>query len=556
VAVRRMTALFAAMALVGVGIVPLLGVTPAEADGTPDISLDKGMPAETLYGDATAVTLTASNPTGTDGYNLSFNDVLPPGVSLTSATPAPTRTLTDGAGNLVLIWENVADLQAGTTYSVSYEFTAGSGTYDVGDTVVNSAGAYVSADPRFVPDFDPVSGEATGDFDGWANDSATTELVPFILEKSEPNAEAELLRGVHDHQTVYTLTVTNNLVGPTTAFQIEDYLPAGLEFLGCGTVDNTTGGAEEYPGSGAINPGNAPAMSNPCPTPSTVETVSTDPDGAGPLPTAVYTRVVWTAADLAASLGSANLAASGAFSIDYIAAVPLRQNVLFPGGTDTTGIQTANLDNNTGALTADEQALENGAEAAGTYSGTRYTDTDTHVVSAEDVSIHKTVDTDTIEQTGVSTWTLLVETSEYATNTTDIVVTDTLPDGLCPVAAGTPCAGAGAAPSPAPASVGRERRWHLDARLEPGRPAGSQLDVDDHLPVGRRSRLRERRPGGGQRLVDQHRRAHVHIGCHHRQRRLHQLASHPRRVVGRAVRRRHHHPEVGVGAGGGHAHLR
>ncbi len=449
---RRIVAAFAAVAI-GVSVVPFIGVEPVSADGTPNIVLDKSMPGETLYGDSTSVTLTASNPTGTDGYNLSFNDVLPPGVSLTSATPAPTTTLTDGDGNLVLVWENVADLQAGTTYSVTYEFTASSGSYVVGDTVANSAGAYVNTDPRFVPDFDAVTGVATGDFTGSATDTATTELVPFIIEKSEPNAEAELLRGVHDHQTVYTLTVTNNLVGPTTAFEIHDYLPAGLEFLGCGTVDNTTGGAEEYPGSGAINPGNAPAMSNLCPTPSTVETVSTDPDGAGPLPTDVYTHVVWTATDLAAALGSADLAASGAFSIDYIAAVPLRQNVLFPGGTLTTGIQTANLDNNTGPLTTDEQALENLAEAAGTYSGTLYTDIDTSVVSAEDVSIHKTVDTGTIEQTGVSTWTLLVETSEYATNTTDIVVTDTLPDGLCPVAAGTPCAGAGPAPSPAPASV-------------------------------------------------------------------------------------------------------
>jgi large repetitive protein len=448
---RRIVAALAALAI-GVSLVPLVGVEPVSADGTPDITLDKSMPAETLYGDATTVTLTASNATATDGYNLSFNDVLPPGVTLTSSSPTPSSSFTDGSGNLVLIWENVADLQAGTTYSLSYEFTAGSGTYDVGDTVANTAGAYVSTDPRLVPDFDPATGEAIDDFDGWATDTATTELVPFIIEKSEPNAEAELLRGVHDHQTVYTLTVTNNLVGPTTAFQIEDFLPAGLEFLGCGTTDNSTSG-EEYPGAGVINPGNAPVLTHPCPTPSTVETVTTDPDGAGPMPNDVYTRVVWTAADLAATLGSANLAASGTFSIDYVAAIPLRENVMFPGGTPTDGAQGSNLDNNTGSLTSDEQSLENLAVADGTYSGTVYTDSDTFVVTAEDVSIHKSVDTDEIEQTGVSTWTLLVETSEYATSTTDIVVTDTLPDGLCPVAPGTPCSGAAAAPSPAAASV-------------------------------------------------------------------------------------------------------
>ena len=36
------------------------------------------------------------------------------------------------------------------------------------------------------------------------------------LQKSEPSPEGELLRGVHDHTTVYTLTVTNNHGADTT----------------------------------------------------------------------------------------------------------------------------------------------------------------------------------------------------------------------------------------------------------------------------------------------------------------------------------------------------
>ena len=40
----------------------------------------------------------------------------------------------------------------------------------------------------------------------------------------------------------YTITVTNNKINQTTGIQIDDYLPAGLEFLGCGngTDDHTT----------------------------------------------------------------------------------------------------------------------------------------------------------------------------------------------------------------------------------------------------------------------------------------------------------------------------
>ncbi len=434
---------------------------PVGAAGSPDVALTKTMPAETLYGAPTGVTLTASNATATNGYNLSFNDVLPPGATYVpgSGIPAPTRTFIDASGNQVLIWENVADLQAGTSVDVSYEFLADDPDFIVGNTITNSAGAYVNTDARLVPDFDPLTGAATGDYTGSDTDSVTTQLVPFTVQKREPSQEDELLRGVHDHKTVYTLTVTNNLVNATNDFQLEDYLPAGLEFLGCGGVDNTAGAVVEYPGSGRIDATGDPALVN-CVTPSTVETVSLDPDGGGPLPSGIYTHVVWTAADLnAATAAQDDLAATGTLTIDYVAAIPLRRNVLFPGGTATSGIQTANLDNNTGSLTADEQGLTNYATATGTYtgpfsgSGPVFTVGDADSVTAEDVSIHKTVDVETIEQTDVSTWTLLVETSEYATSTTGIVVTDTIPDGLCPVAPGTPCAAAAAPPAPAAASV-------------------------------------------------------------------------------------------------------
>ena len=51
-----------------------------------------------------------------------------------------------------------------------------------------------------------------------------------------------MLRGVHDHQTVYKVTVTNNSVKQTTNVTLDDYLPAALEYLGCGGAgaDHTT----------------------------------------------------------------------------------------------------------------------------------------------------------------------------------------------------------------------------------------------------------------------------------------------------------------------------
>ena len=437
---RQILSLIATIAVVATLLVvaPSPGQQAAESaagDG-PALDLSADIAAETLFGDVTPVTLTASNPSGTDTFNASFRAVLPVGVELDASSPgpAPSTSLDPGDGTTVLIWENVGDLQAGTSLSLSFTINHEEGgtaaPWGIGDTVTIPAAVYSSLDVRNVPDFDPTTGDAgTTSYDSSGTASAATELVPFLLEKTEPNAESELLRGVHDHRTVYTLEVTNNLLLPTSAVALEDWIPAGVEFLGCGTTENTTTG-DEYTGSGPI-PTTAPAgLTEPCPTPSTVETVTTDPDGAGPLPTGVYTHVVWTAADLGGITIPATSPTPSTYAIQYVAAIPLRENVMFPTAPDTTGSQTANLDNNTGPLTVDEQQWENHAVATGTTGGAGYSDDDTEVVIAEDVSIHKTVGPETLGQGLSNTWTLEVETSEYVTDSGSITVTDTVPDGL------------------------------------------------------------------------------------------------------------------------------
>src|SRR5262249_32084994 len=137
----------------------------------------------------------------------------------------------------------------------------------------------------------------------------------------EPSPEGEIMRGLHEHQTVYTLTLKNNRVGPTSELEVEDLLPAGLEFLGCGDVDNTTetltnpNSSEEYPGSGPIDPGNAPAAPK-CADhqPYFVATVS-NPAGH---PAGVYTEVKWK--------GLGTLAAGQEMQIQYVAAIPILKN--------------------------------------------------------------------------------------------------------------------------------------------------------------------------------------------------------------------------------------
>ncbi len=84
--------------------------------------------------------------------------------------------------------------------------------------------------------------------------------------------------------------------------------------------------------------------------------------------------------------------------------------------------------------------------ASGFYDGqgTVSTDEDTETVFAEDISIHKTSNIADFEQGTSPTFTLVVESSEYASSTGPITVTDTLPASLNYVAASA---------VPAPSSV-------------------------------------------------------------------------------------------------------
>ncbi|HWI22285.1 MAG TPA: isopeptide-forming domain-containing fimbrial protein [Baekduia sp.] len=431
----RIQAIFAAVGL-SLTIVALSG--PATAEAAPDITLDKQAPAAVLFGDDSVVHLRATNPGGQPyGYNLSFRDVLPAGISYVpgSAPIAPQIIANQPTpGATTLIFENVSDLSPGSTYDLGYSVAHDTAVFAIGDDYTNQAAAYVNDDPRFVPRFG-ANGVLTGGSTGSATDSATTNISAIEIVKDEPSPEGELLRGSHDHQTVYTLTVRNNSVNPTDSIDVEDWLPAGLEYLGCGDVDNTTdaatnrGSDEEYPGSGSLD-GNIASPSD-CATPDVVETVSVDPDGSGPLSTGVYTHVVWN------DLGS--VAANGQMTIKYVAAVPLRTNTmtwtgLFPP-TPGSLLQTANLDNNSGPETHDEQALTNYARVTGSYDGSLpVTDDHTLTRSAEDLAVQKRVSSATIAQGQTSVWSLDIRTSEYRYSQ-NVVVQDALPDGLCPLGA-------------------------------------------------------------------------------------------------------------------------
>ena len=472
-----------ALALVGVVAIP---VEPAQAVVVPDLTATLDAPSPILAGDDGVFTVSASNQGG-DRYNLGFAVLVPNGLTPGSATTGqgsavgtprvvPSGTLGAGqppAGFQLWIWEDVSDLPAGAGVSLTVPFDPDAALYPVGAQIDIEAAAHTSTQARYRPVFPGSTGVG-----GAAAEAATASSAPvdaevavtaLRLEKAQITyPENELLRGVHEQGAVYRLRVTNTNQGDTeddalARLRVVDWLPAGLEFLGCGGagVDSSThdwsgvGGADalEYAGAGALGAGaTAPA---PCPDPAEVDTVVASAEDAttyGVTAGRVYTRVTWSLADLDA--GQSRV-------IHYVAAVPLHENsVTWIDGApapDSLG-QAANLDNNSGPSTrhgaaddaSDGGAWTNAAHVQGVYRGpvapgaSRVVwDRDAETITAMDLAIVKSVDRDEFVHGEYAQFTLDVSTSEYASSSS-ITVTDTIPDGMCLVTstASTTCVSA------------------------------------------------------------------------------------------------------------------
>ncbi|WP_442214531.1 isopeptide-forming domain-containing fimbrial protein [Specibacter sp. RAF43] len=447
---HRFLALLTTLALLAMG---LLIPAPSAGAATPGITVHKSAPGSVLVGDAISYTLTASNPAGagaTAEYNVSFRDVLPAGVSYVAGSTGPASAgepsvypNQPAVGQTTLVWRDVFDLQIGDTNSLTFMATPDAAAHPVGDNIANTGQGFANTDPRTVPTFDAAGKPTTGFTQQAISNTTATGISALAIKKTEPSPEAELLRGLHDHPTVYTIPFTNNSKHPTNNVVVTNYVPANLEFLGCGLVDNTTsagtnpGGKEEFPGSGLLT--TTPAVPDPastltpapvCPVPASVSTVQ-NPAGYA---SGVYTKVVW-------SLGT--LPAHQTINIQYAAAVPLRENVMFtspPAPAD--GLQTANLDNNTGPLTRQDgggKDARNHVEAAGTYTGPVTGGATSEVVARNDytVTVHdlrllKSSSTGQFVAGAQAAFTLTLESGEYTDNSA-ITITDTIPNGICPL---------------------------------------------------------------------------------------------------------------------------
>jgi uncharacterized repeat protein (TIGR01451 family)/fimbrial isopeptide formation D2 family protein len=442
VSVPRWLGLAGALALIA-ALAVALRATPAKAEGSPAITLAVGAPAKVLYGSNATVTLTAANPTGQPyGYNLSYRAVLPEGISYvpgsglasTGALEPQIVANEPEAGKTTLIWSNVVDLAPASNNTLTLQVAHSTTHYAVGASYTVQAGAYIAEAARYVPKFSATGapeGPSPTSFTGYASGSAISTLTALQVSQAEESPEGEILRGVHDHQVVYKLKVTDTSVGATGKVLLDEWLPAALEYLGCGGAgaDHTTdapsnpGSSEEYPGSGPIA---VPTVSG-CIAPSGVETLTADPDGGEELPSAVYTHVIW-------NLGT--LAAGETRTLEFRAAVPLRENTTaWSGKTPTvaSGEEAANLDNNAGRETTDGEAITTFAKASGSYGETTPVTATEHLKRvAKDLTIEKSANSQALVEGQITVWTLDVHSSEYRYNTA-AVVTDTVPNGLCPL---------------------------------------------------------------------------------------------------------------------------
>ena len=91
------------------------------------------------------------------------------------------------------------------------------------------AEAFVAEAPRYLPKFRPTAnrkGPNRHRSRAIAKGSTKTAISALEIKQEEGSPEGEILRGVHDHQTVYKVTVTNNKVNATTNVNVDDWLPA------------------------------------------------------------------------------------------------------------------------------------------------------------------------------------------------------------------------------------------------------------------------------------------------------------------------------------------
>lgn len=365
------------------------------------------------------VSVEAANAAGVDLYNATAVAILPVGVAYVpgSSLPGPPNAVgeplvrtyvPDPAEPTVtaqlLQWSNVSDLPQGSNLDFSFAVVADNDLYPVGASFTVDVGVYANTNERIVPvvtipsdGSPPVVARATHGGD----DTPTLSISAISLTKRNLEAEAEVYRGPAN-ATRYELAVTTAVEAGTQGAVLTDLVPAQFQVTDCALGD----------------------------LPCTSRIVEVGGE--------TYTELTWDLGDIPAGT---------TVRLVYEAFVGL-QEITAPGGTPD-GAPTR--PGSTGT------AVENSAEVTGTYAGSVVDGGSTAVSAADDATV-RVLDVGVVKSVAATQFfagqttrfTLALRTSQYVT-TSDVVVTDTIPDGLCPVVpAGVPTTGTWPAECPAP----------------------------------------------------------------------------------------------------------
>ncbi|WP_282836797.1 hypothetical protein [Microbacterium flavum] len=427
--IRSFVAMLATASVVMVSAVfvsPAIAAPPVSSGGTPFTGVEvEATGSDILAAGVGTVSVTARNTTTGPLYNGTVVAVLPLGVTYVpgSSQPGPPNAPGEPQVRLqaldpdnptelsqVLVWSNISDLPLGAELDLGFSVEADNALFPVGSTVTIDAGVYANSDPRLVPAVTiptdgtpPVISRATAGGD----DSVDLAITALRLSKSNLEAEQEVYRG-EANTTRYSLTVTTAEQAGTDGVVVVDRVPGHFQVLDCELGD--------------------PAFS--C----DIAYVTVDGED--------FTELTWNLGDLPADTS---------VTLTYSAFVGL-QEITAPDG-DADGAATRPGPTGT--------PVENTADASGTYGGSVAEGTTTAIgVSASttvtilDVGIVKTTSAPEFFAGETTTFSLAIRSSEYIT-TSGIVVTDSLPDGLCPIVpAGVATSGSWPVECPAPGGAG------------------------------------------------------------------------------------------------------
>ena len=358
----------------------------------PLLSVSQGVTTEPLLGGEITYDITVANtadtPVADRGYNLTVTDTLGIGVNYLAASPSPTFVENQADGSTLLIWDNIADLEASEELKLSVTASL-SPTL----TLANQFSNQVEAAFNDAPDNSGV----------WIVDSSLSihspQAIDIEMVANQSTADEQATgAGEYDSNAdwpySYTVTVKNNDVANTDGVVATITLPPGVAYLGNPQINPN-------PNSSPITP-----------------TLTLESDGSLTMAWALGT---FTTAEYDAPV-----------VITFDSAIPYK----FRTSADTAAASAPFAGPMSGTIIHEDASMAVAYEATGSYDsgptsdGTESTPDDDAevVVIAEYLTVHKGVSPNVVGIGDTVTYDLDFYVSEYYTVTNAYLV-DIMPDG-------------------------------------------------------------------------------------------------------------------------------